>query len=646
MTSILKSNLQALRSRDPALADRLAGLEPAAGVAFEPARREEALSAVVERVDESGSKRRVTLASRHAPLDEAKRLAEQADLESHAAVLMLGAGLGHHLAALTERMGQYSLLVVYEPDEALLRAVLERVDLSAVLRLPQVVLLAGEVDGAQITGRLERYFGHISQGVQILTHPPTRQMHGPTLSEFSEQFKKFVAYCRTNVGTTLAKSVHTCRNLANNLGHYAAGATINDLRGAAKGYPAILVAAGPSLARNVHLLAERGVRDHAVIIAVQTVLKPLLERGVRPHYVTALDYHEISRRFYEGLPELPDVTLVAEPKSNKAILDHFPGPIRVCRSSFLDTLLGPEARPTDALPGGSTVAHLSLYLAQHLGCDPIVLIGQDLGFSDGLYYLPGTAIHDVWAPELSMFNTLEMMEWKRVVRHRRMLHRMTDVRDQPIYSDEQMVTYLRQFERDFAAAEQQIIDATEGGLPKASTTRMTLAEALDAYAQRPLPDLPRAAGRLDPGRLSVTAEHLARRRDEVAELARTSRETMPILHKMIEHQRDGARMRKLFEKLEKHKKTVASLKEAFALVNDLNQIGAFKRARADRSIYIDDQMDEYERQRRQLERDIENLKWLVDACEQTLEIFREAADRIDARLAAARREARAEEVRA
>ena len=30
-------------------------------------------------------------------------------------------------------------------------------------------------------------------------------------------------------------------------------------------------------------------------------LKPLLERGIRPHFVTALDYHEISERFYEGL---------------------------------------------------------------------------------------------------------------------------------------------------------------------------------------------------------------------------------------------------------------------------------------------------------------------------------------------------------
>ena len=78
--------------------------------------------------------------------------------------------------------------------------------------------------------------------------------------------------------------------------------------------------AGPSLRRNLHLLGAPGVRDRVVIIAVQTVLKQVLEAGIRPHFVTALDYHEISRRFYEGLTEadVAGVTLVVEPKANPA----------------------------------------------------------------------------------------------------------------------------------------------------------------------------------------------------------------------------------------------------------------------------------------------------------------------------------------
>ena len=66
------------------------------------------------------------------------------------------------------------------------------------------------------------------------------------------------------------------------------------------------------------------------------------------------------------------------------------------------------------LPGGSTVAHLAYYLAEHLGCDPIIFVGQDLGFTDGLYYLPGTSYEDVWRPELGRFCTMEMKNWEQL----------------------------------------------------------------------------------------------------------------------------------------------------------------------------------------------------------------------------------------
>ena len=56
-------------------------------------------------------------------------------------------------------------------------------------------------------------------------------------------------------------------------------------------------------------------------------LGPCWSAASAPINVTALDYSRISQRFYEDLPDLPDVTLVAEPKAHPAILDSFPGPI-------------------------------------------------------------------------------------------------------------------------------------------------------------------------------------------------------------------------------------------------------------------------------------------------------------------------------
>src|SRR5690606_17778274 len=159
-----------------------------------------------------------------------------------------------------------------------------------------------------------------------------------------------------------------------------------------------------SLRRNIGLLARDGVCDRFLIVAVQTALKPLLAAGVVPHFVTALDYSDISARFYEGLaPEdVAGATLVVEPKASPAITRAWPVAVRMPRSGFLDELLGLElAGDHGELRPGATVAHLAYYLARHLGCDPVIFIGQDLGFTDGQYYASGAAIHNVWAGELN-----------------------------------------------------------------------------------------------------------------------------------------------------------------------------------------------------------------------------------------------------
>lgn len=573
--------------------------------------------------------RPLALASRFDPAAEAVKLVEPVDLRKHACVVALGVGLGYHLAHLAPRMNDESVLLVHEPDLAQLRAVLERIDHTTWLGRSCVIITDAATDRAALLSRIERYAAVLTQGTILITHPACRQMHGAQLQRFGQLVTEVMAFCRTNVATALVNATRTYNNLCANLPYYVAGATTDDLHQLAKGFPAVCVSAGPSLAKNVHLLSNPEIRRNVIVITAQTTLKPLLDRGIKPDFVTALDYHEISRRFYEGLPPLPGVTLVAEAKSNATILDSFPGPVRLTQNGFLDRLLGPSAKPRVPIAAGATVAHLSFYLAQHLGCDPIMFIGQDLGFSDGLYYCPGTAIHDVWANELGQFNTLEMMEWQRIVRHRRHLQKLEDIHGQPIYSDEQMVTYLKQFERDFAKAPQQILDATQGGIRKSGTTLTTFADALREYATRPVPEIPHPARDVSAHRLEDLEELLRQRIEDVRELDRLAEDTLPILRQMIEQQRDPKKMMRLFERLERNKKAVEKLGVAFSLVNELNTVGVFRRARADRAIENDGdhESDPHARQRRQLERDIDNINWLRQAYAETLAMFTIASER-------------------
>ncbi len=630
--STLDRNLGALLVLNAGLAQELANLEPAEGIEWVVTDEGEGTPSAV--YVEGGTAR--ALASKRTPRAEGERWASQADLARHAAFVVRGFGLGYHVAALVQKVKGRGAVFVFEPDKRLLRAVLERIDCSGWIA--GVSLLTDADDRGAIvesTGRVEPL---IAMGTTVLDHPASMARLGRDGAgqRFLERFTAVVATVRVNIASTLVQTQVTLRNCLQNLDRYATRPGIAGLRGAFAGRTAIVVSAGPSLQRNVELLARPGVADRFVIVAVQTVLKPLLERGIRPHFVCALDYHEVSKRFYEGLTQesVRGVTLVAEPKVNPSVTAAFPGKVRMVGDGFLDVVLGEEpgglARPMGTLPAGTTVAHLCCYLARFIGCDPVCLIGQDLGFTDGQYYAAGAAIHSVWGAELNEFKTLETMEWQRIVRHRPILRKETDQLGRPVYTDEQMHAYLTQFARDFRAESQAgrtTIDATEGGVLKPGTVCRRLAEVIDAEMAGPAPDetVPEVLARLERAEeaaagtrrvtLSAVADRLRTVRQGVWRIGELSRRAGVHLSEAAEHHQDQSRVNNLIGKLEGLRTQVKGIEPGWTIVQLLNQTGSFKRMRADRTLAVDESLEAMERQRRQIARDAQNVQWLADAAD-------------------------------
>ncbi|MEM6749512.1 MAG: 6-hydroxymethylpterin diphosphokinase MptE-like protein [Planctomycetota bacterium] len=637
---LLDKNLRALAARDPETAQAIAQadetpldwLASRAGDAVALARP-------------APGARPIALASKYEPRAEAARLVDAIDFEKSAAIVALGFGLGYHVEEAFRRMdagGSFGLVAALEPDAGRLKAVLSRLDYAAWLGDSRVVLVIG-AERAAVVRRFDPHGAAVTQGTHLLVHPPTRQLAPEAVAEMGEAVKEVVAYLRTTVATALVNSARTCANLVANLDLYAGGASTDPLHNAAQGVPAVLVAAGPSLVKNVHYLRDPAIRERVVVIAVQTALRPLLERGVRPDFVTALDYSAICTRFYEDLPDsLDDVTLVVEPKVNPAVVDAYPGPVRTVPNDFADKILE-DRRTHVALPGGATVAHLSFYLARHLGCDPIVFIGQDLAFSDGLYYCPGTAVHRVWEPEVSPFNTIEMLEWTRIVRMRGHLRRIDDVHGRPAYTDEQMATYLKQFERDFAKAADEgatVLDATEGGAPKAGAEAVTFQQALERFGDDRRPQLPAAPRAYDPARLGPLVRQLDERTAQIRELRQVTQQTIPILEQMTGAVDDAPRFNDLHEQLTRNQKRAeVELAPAFKLVMQVNTIGSYRRVRADRNIR-QSQGDDRDKRLAQIERDIENLRFLTEACDESLEMLDRGLDRARTALSRAKRQQR------
>lgn len=608
-------NMRRLWRADPRLAHRLDELDPAVGPAIELARSGAPTAKVA-----AGDGRTQYLHSRFDPAKEAADFVAALEARDAACAVLCGLGLGHHVKALHARYGEDALVVALEPDLGVIQRALEALDLSRELAEGRLILL-NTLDKSTWHDRLAPYATNLMLGTVIAVPPAARALNADFFTQARQAVADYVAFVKMSVATLLRNADVTCRNIANNLPVYVTTPPTEALRGRFAGRPAILVAAGPSLAKNIDQLGS--VQDRAVIIAAQTTLRPLIERGIRPHFVTALDFSDLSRQFFENLDLPNELVLVAEPKAHWQVADTFMrgrrgGTARIVMldNEFAHRCVGEALARRAKMEAGATVMHLAFYLAQWLGCDPIIFIGQDLAFGGHVYYAPGVAMHRAWGPELGRYCTLEMKEWERIARSRKMLRKVRDIDGREIYTEEQMYTYLQQFERDFARCAARVIDATEGGAAKAGVEVMPLARAIEQFCTRAIDAACFDGLRLnwhDASRLRPAREQMALRRRELndfrelcGETSRRLSELEGLLHSPAEFNRRVGRIDELRTAVQRHELI-------FRMVRDVSQVAELQKFAADRRLGQEGAAG-VERARRQLERDRRFIDALIEGC--------------------------------
>ncbi len=543
--------------------------------------------------------------------------------------VVCGFGLGYHVMALRKKLLGDTIIIVIEKNLALLRTALALHDMSDMLRDNKIVFLTRS-DREEIFKRLGDISVLLTMGIVF-----TKSLHNIDNNFHTEVIRainEFVSYLRSHTISMLANSITTCTNIANNLGAYVQCGPVNALRNRFKQYPAIIVSAGPSLQKNIDYIKE--IRDKVIVIAVQTTLRPLLAKGIKPDFVTSLDYHQVSKRFYDGLQDqLADIHLIAEPKVSWHVIDTYlgHGPISILGNEFANLLLCDEPVLHDNIPAGATVAHLAFYLAQYMGNDPIILIGQDLGYTNNVYYSPGNAVHDIWAPELNRFYSLEMKEWERILRSRNMLRKTCDTNGTPIYTDEQMFTYLQQFEKDFAQSAARVIDATEGGVRKQFTEAMPLKQAADLFCTKKIDqskfDYRDELNSSDPHAAQTALDQLHKRKTEIEELADISDRTVKLVNTMLDNIDDQNFVNKQMIALDELRTMVRHREKTYALVKMVSQMAEYYRFKADRILEAKGTTG-IDRQKYQLQRDIGYVSEIKKGCNTAIDIITNAIDRL------------------
>lgn len=569
------------------------------------------------------------LHSRVDPIAEAAKWAGAVEVENKYCFVVSGFGLGYHLAALFARLRGDAFVLCLEPDLALIATALAHVDLTTALESGRLVVLA-DADKGRMHRRLAPFSTLMMLGTQFVRHTPSTRMDAAGHAGLLAAISEFVTFTRTSLMTTVSNARITCKNVAMNLVHYVSTPPIDLLKDRFAGDPAIVIAAGPSLARVVHQL--EGLKGRAVLCAVQTALRPLLNRGIVPDFVTSLDFHEISRKFFEGVGDLRHTHLVAEPKATWHVIDEYPGPISLLDNAWARLVIGDRLGARGALPAGATVAHLAYCLSVYLGCDPIIFVGQDLAYTGHVFYTPGVEIHRAWTGEINRFCSMEHKEWERIVRNRPILRRVAGNDGRPLYTDELLLTYLEQFEKDIAATNRRVINATEGGARIRGAQPMPLSQVIEQFCAAPI-DPRRFAYResvqwRDESRLAAAKAEIDARLGELEEMITLCHELLVLLPELRGLADDPTRFNRKLVRIDELRTRVQQNARPYRIVNAATQLLELRRFSADRRIGAADAPDA-ERARSQIARDIDFITGVRDGVRQVQPILREAAARLE-----------------
>ncbi len=151
------------------------------------------------------------------------------------------------------------------------------------------------------------------------------------------------------------------------------------------GVPMIICAPGPSLATNVARLRE--ARGRAIIVAFSHSLRPLRAAGVVPDLVLTVDPQDVRYHFHPG--DLDGVAAMINGATVHPSLWQMRVPrcFSLASNGALDQWLYQALGDCPDVPSGGSVATTALSLGLRWRCDPIVMVGLDLSFPGGRYYV-------------------------------------------------------------------------------------------------------------------------------------------------------------------------------------------------------------------------------------------------------------------
>ncbi len=291
--------------------------------------------------------------------------------------VLLGMGLGYAALELITKNKLVKLIIV-EKDIACLKKALESVDVTKLIQNNCVRIVAGcsEADlYIMMRNAINPHFPCLKE-IIFVPLPAAVTISGTYYSQVVSAVRDISQNYYGERGNDPYDTLVGYEQFLMNINEYLSNPGSSYVKDIFKGKPAVVVATGPSLKKNIHLLKE--IENFAVIISADASLKILHENDILPHLVTTVERPPGFDKYYSELRNLDKTVFATASFVHPSTLKAYYGPKIFFHRiyDFMEQLGLLE----DCFPMGPTTANMAFEVARHMGCNPIILMGNDLCF--------------------------------------------------------------------------------------------------------------------------------------------------------------------------------------------------------------------------------------------------------------------------
>lgn len=267
-------------------------------------------------------------------------------------------------------------------------------------------------------------------------------------------------------------------NIASNVIEISTHYGVNKFFNKYKNIPAVIVSAGPSLEKNIRKLKE--MKNKALIIAVDTAMKPLYSHNISPHFVITIDPQKKNSKYFRNI-NFKETVLIAESSVDKEAIDSFNGAIYFINSIFplAKYFMESLGNRGDITTGGS-VSTAAYDFAIRIGANPIIMLGLDLSFPNYQTHIKGSYHEENFFTEIYKLDSYDSRIYKVLIDGN--LREKKNIYNEKVWTDSRFDMYRNWFEEQCVKNNKiKFYNATEGGIAINGMENIKLEELIEKY---------------------------------------------------------------------------------------------------------------------------------------------------------------------